>query len=469
MYFIEPIDLIKEQQNDSWCKYMKKKLRENKLKKNEIYTIEKSILLRKVVDSKGIERSLVCLPSSLKKEAIYSLHNDVTAGHLGFIKTLYKLKERFYFPKIDQFVRHYVRSCKDCQSRKRDYGQPKGDLQVIDSQEPFSLVGMDILGPLAKSDRDYKYIIILVDHFTKYVEASPLKEAHADDVANFFIMSGVLRHGAIKRVLTDRGQNFCSRFANEVFDVFNVKHVRTTAYHPQTNGLAEKQCKTMTDMLALYVKNNQKDWDLFIPYLVFAYNTARQDSTKYSPFYLVYGRDPVLPIDICLNLPKVFFEIEDISSRFIEARILVKQSVLDSRRRQIESYNKRHRNITFEIGDKVLVYIKTRKVGLSEKLINQFYGPYEVIEKLTPVTYLLENMQNKKQIKTHIDRIKPYYDDDMDVADEEIWVKFEKREIPDEVDERDGQDVDLESTSRADGLLHLPRTEMAGLDLTPKI
>ena len=449
MLLNEIIDLSEEQSKDSWCKYIKTKLSNNKLKSSEDYRIEDGILVRKMYDSKGIERTLVCLPQNLRQDVLFSLHSERTSGHLGFIKTLYKVKERFYFPKIEKYVRKFVRSCQDCQSRKRDHGLYKGNLQNISSTQPFELVGMDILGPLTKTYKDNKWIIILVDHFTKYVEAQAVKDATAETVAEFFIMSGVLRHGAIKKCITDRAKNFCANFTNAVLEAFRIKHILTSAYHPETNGLAEKQCKTITDMLALYCRSNQRDWDLFLPYLIFAYNTARQDTTQYSPFYLVHGREAKLPIDICLNLPSSYKIIDDVETRLLDARELVRQSVLEAQRRQKKNYDKKHRDVQFEIGQKVLVYTKTRKVGLSEKLLNCFHGPFEVIQQITPVTYLMEDVRTKKQMQAHINRIKPYYQDDLDFNDSDIWVLDHKPpgdeertqvDITDTVDKTDEDD-----------------------------
>ena len=429
IYVVEEVNVMEEQINDGWCKYIKKRLEEKKLKPNEVYEITDGILWRKIFDSRGIERKLMCHPKSLRKEVMITLHNDPTSGHLGFIRTLYRIKERFYFPRIEKAVRRYVRSCQDCQSRKHDSGQPKGDLQQIKAEEPFAVVGMDIFGPLPTTSVTKKrYVILLIDYFTKWVEAVALKEMKSEDVADFFINPVVLRHGAVKRCITDRAQNFCSKFTEAIFEAFAIKHVRTSGYHPQTNGLAERQCRTLTDMIALYTNDNQKDWDKFLPFLVFAYNTARHDTTKTSPFYLVYGREPRLPIDVTMNLPSAFDITDDIQTRFEEARGIIRQSVIDARRRQKYAYDKSHRKLELMIGQKVLVYTKIRKIGLNEKLLNSYHGPFVLVKKLTPVTYLAEDLRTKKRTRAHINRIKIFYDDDLDkLEDNDIW-NLEERE-----------------------------------------
>jgi hypothetical protein len=286
------------------------------------------------------------------------------------------------------------------------------------------MCSMDILGPFPRSSEGYKYIILLVDYFTRYLEASPIKDEKADTVADFFLLSGVLRHGAINRILTDRAQNFCAKLSEAVYMALKSKHIRTSAYHPQSNGLAEKQCKTLSDMLSMYCRTDQKDWHRFLPYIVFAYNTARQESTKQSPFKLLYGYEARLPIDLALHLPSQFKELDDIYSRFEDARSLVRQSIVDAQQRQKKHYNSKHRPVEYKRGDLVSVYTKLRKVGRSEKLLHNFHGPKMVIGKHmnSPVTYLLKDKRTGKVTKAHIARIKRYHSKGIDeISDDDIW------------------------------------------------
>ena len=416
----EDIDMKAAQEVDPWIRDVKKRLEHKKLKPNENYIIENDILYRKMFDSKGIERQLLCLPSALRKDILFTLHGDKTSGHGGFIRTLYKVKDRFYFPRVEKIVRKFVRSCPECQSRKKEPGLPKGDLQSIVAEEPFSLIGMDILGSFPEASKTKnKYVIIMIDYYTKYVESIAVKDITAETVADFFIYSIILRHGAVKRLISDQAQSFCAKFSESVYQAFKVKHIRSSAYHPETAGLVEKQCHTLTDMLALYVREDHRNWDAFLPFLVFAYNTARQETTKFSPFYLVFGRDPRLPIDVALNLPSTFKEIEDIDTRFAEARGMVKQFVAEARRKQKIVYDKKHKQIQYDIGQKVMLFTKRRVVSLSGKLMRNFFGPYVITSKIPPNTYIIEDIETKYRTRAHINRLKPYFDDNID--EESIW------------------------------------------------
>ena len=130
-----------------------------------------------------------------------------------------------------------------------------------------------------------------------------------------------------------------------------------------------------------------------------------------------------------MNLPTSFDSIEDIQTRFEEARGIVRQNIIDARRRQKYAYDKSHRKLELNVGQKVLIYTKTRKVGLSEKLINNFNGPFVLVKKVSPVTYIAEDLRTRKQTRAHIDRIKVFYDDELDhLEDKDIW-NIDEREV----------------------------------------
>ena len=421
MFQIENLDMKSEQMKDSWIRDLRKRITNQQLKKNEIYVIENDIVYRKIFDTSGVERKLLCLPFSLRHDVLHSLHKDPIAGHSGYIKTVYKVREKVFFPRLEAFVRRYVRSCEDCQSRKGQPGKPKGLLQGIEENEPFALVEMDLVGPFPKTPkRRNVYIILIIDYATKYLEAGALRDKSAETVAQFFVQSIILRHGAVKRVLTDQAQSFCANFSEAIYNSFKIQHIRSSAYHPQTNGLVERNGRTISDMLSLYVDERQTTWDLFIPYLVFAINSARQETTRFSPFHLVYGRDPKYPMDVAFNLPPNYLDVEDIEGRFIEAREMAKIYVAEERMKQKLEYDLRHRDYEFKVGDNVLIFTKKRIVGLSEKLLCNWFGPYVVIKRIGRVTYDCEDLRTGKVDRAHVSRIKPYYLNE--ITEDSIWV-----------------------------------------------
>ena len=440
IFQIENLDMKAEQMKDTWIKDIKIRIQNNQLKKNENYVLENDILYRNIYDTNGIKRKLLCLPNSLRRDVLTSLHASPISGHVGYVKTVYKVREKVYFPRLEAIVRRFVRSCQDCQSRKNEYGKPKGLMQGVVETEPFALVEMDLIGPFPVTPkRKNSYVILIIDYATRYIEAGAIKDKSAETVANFFVHSIILRHGAVKQVLTDQAQTFCAKFSEEVFRSFNIKHLKSSAYHPQTNGLVERNGRTISDMLALYVDERQTTWDLFIPYLAFAINSARQETTKFSPFHLVYGRDPKYPMDVSFNLPPNFTDVQDIEGRFIEAREMAKIHVSEERMKQKLDYDAKHRDYQFEIGQRVLVFTKKRIVGLSEKLLCNWFGPYEIIKKIGKVTYDCRDLRTGYIDRAHVTRIKPFYLSD--IEEDTIWVDSNKdlRTFSEEFSSRPGE------------------------------
>lgn len=198
--------------------------------------------------AKGFESDYDALvvPKCLRSEVLRGCHDDLTAGHLGVKRTWEKIRRRYFWPKMFAQVSNYVLSCPDCQTRKAPPGKPIGFLQPLPPVGmPFKQVGMDFLGPFTKSQSGNRYILVMTDYHTKWVEAVACPAATAAEAAQGFVREIVLRHGAPGRIITDRGQHFVASLIEEIFKAMGTDHVKTTAYHPQTNGLCERFNRTL--------------------------------------------------------------------------------------------------------------------------------------------------------------------------------------------------------------------------------
>ena len=166
----------------------------------------------------------------------------------------------------------------------------------------FDRVGVDVL-KFPKSELGNQYAIVFVGYLTKWPEVYPASGQSALTFSNLFVREVVFRHGVPAQLLSDRGKAFLSLLLREVCEVLGVKKLNTTAYHPQTDGLVEQFNRTLTNMLAKQVERNGSDWDIQLPYVLFAYRSCIQESTQESPFFLVHGRDPRLPSVLDLEMP----------------------------------------------------------------------------------------------------------------------------------------------------------------------
>lgn len=382
------------------------------------FSLRSSVLYKRNFASSGKEYLLV-MPTSLRDEVLLACHDEPTAGHLGYARTLARVKQKYYWPKLSAAVKQYVRTCRDCQRRKSPPGRPPGLLQPLQiPAAPFEQVGMDLLGPFPTSSSGNRWIIVATDYLTRYAETRALPRGTAVEVAHFFLENIVLRHGAPAIVITDRGTAFMAQLVRTLMTLSGTSHRRTTAYHPQTNGLTERMNKTIADMLCMYVDVEHKTWDAILPYVTFAYNTAPQETTRMTPFRVLYGRDVATMLDAML--PHVENDddccAQQITQRAEEARQLARVRIRDQQHRDASHYNLRRRHTEFQQGDEVWVWTPVRRRGLSEKLLRRYFGPYKVLRRLSDVTYevvpsshVFPARRQPRPETVHVVRMKPYY------------------------------------------------------------
>ncbi|UYV73826.1 K02A2.6-like, partial [Cordylochernes scorpioides] len=345
----------------------------------------------------------------------------------------------------DQALRKIADQLQNCQRRKHQPQLPSGHLQPIPVPEvAFEKVGMDLLGRFPTSEGGNRWIIVCTDYLTKYAITKALPTSESMEVAKFFIEDVILKHGAPRELITDRGRNFTSSMISDLNNQCRITHRKTTAYHPQTNGLTERLNKTIADMLSMYVDVNQKYWDRILPFVTFAYNTAKQESTGFTPFFLVHGREAETPLDVLF--PKLLPEDDDfiqtLGARAEEARKLARIHSMRSQDSNKQRYDAHHRNIIYQPGDLVWIFIPVRKVGYSEKLMRRYFGPYKVTRKISDVTYEVEtfgNQQGRRKAKdlVHICRMKPYLnpedqEDHPEEDPEDDSTNFQEEDIPTE-------------------------------------
>ncbi|UYV84530.1 K02A2.6-like, partial [Cordylochernes scorpioides] len=200
-------------------------------------------------------------------------------------------------------------------------------------------------------------------------------------------------------------------------------------YHPQTNGLTERLNKTLANMIAMYVSFEQKDWDVILPYVRFAYNTAKQDTTGFTPFKLIRGREAETTVDTLFPNPHEDLQevySQKIASRVEETRQLARLETLKAQEKDKARYDSKHEAMDYNVGDLVWIFIPKRKVGFSEKLMKMYFGPYRVTRKLSDVTFEVEPVDQptrRRQTRdlVHVLRMKPYHDPE-DQADLFKWI-----------------------------------------------
>lgn len=393
---------------------------------------EKGKLLNKIKHFKEIKGQLYKKPRKgrtgmmkvIKRSEFEDLmkimHDHPTAGHMGINATYGRIKEKYYWNQMYNDIKEYIKTCDTCQR----FGKPERneELHSIKVNQPFERIGIDIVGPLPETPRKNKYIVVATEYLTKWPEARALDKANAENVAEFIYEDIICRHGTPSILLSDQGTHFKNKLIEELCNKFNIKHRYSSPYHPQTNGLTERFNKTLCEILKRTSIDNNFEWDKNIPSALFAYRTVKHNITKYSPFYLNYGREPILPNEINEKNPIVEKEIDlenTILQRIFDLEETLPQKIKDAQRlikisqeKSQEQHKKKiKKKLIFKEGDKVLIYNSKLEKQWSGKLEPKWKGPFIIQEKLSNGSYIIKNQFGKAfKDAIHSDRLKLYKD-----------------------------------------------------------
>ncbi len=262
------------------------------------FAILKDRLYRVTQDAKSKQDTTQLLVPKSRREMLFqAAHCNPMAGHLGQAVTLNRLMARFFWLGIHENVRRWCAACRECQLVNPP-ASPKAPLRPLPPmQVPFERIGMDLIGPLERSARGHRFALVLVDYATRYPEAVALRNISAKSVAEA-LFSMISRVGIPKEILTDHGTAFMSRTIHELYELLGIKSIRTSVYHPQTDGLVERFNRTLKTMIRKFVHDDAKNWDKWLEPLLFAVREVPQASTGFSPFELLYGRQPRGVLDV---------------------------------------------------------------------------------------------------------------------------------------------------------------------------
>ena len=415
---VEGVESLKTaQENDPWMKELLPYIRDPTLRGNRtkrrqsraFFIDENNLVNRRVKGPGGFHLTLFVPKGELRKEILYNMHDEVTAGHLGLKKTWDRIKLKYFWPKMFADVQNYVLSCESCNKIKVCHSGAQGLMQPLPpTLIPFERIGLDKLGPFPRSLDNNVHIFVATDYCTKLAIACPVPNGTAQEAAKFLLENVILKFGPPKTILTDRGREFCNETFDSLAKLYRSERKTTSAYHPQTNGLTERFNGTLSTMMSHYVNDQHTDWDRFLPHLLFAYNSSVHETTGYSPLYLLLGYQPSTIHDITLNpisnLDKKDYNFENIiySSKAREIAAFRNQVAQDKRK---NDFDDSRREITFSPGDLVWLRTPNRKVGKSEKLLPQFKGPFKIIAQTAPNDYEIEGPREKRDI-VNVERLK---------------------------------------------------------------
>jgi hypothetical protein len=276
---------------------------------------------------------------------------------------------------------------------------------------------MDFIGPLPKTAEGYQYILLAVCSFSKWCEAFPLKSQDAVTTAQCLYTEIICRYGAPRELLTDRGQNFASKLIAEVCKLFEVTKLQTSSYHPQTNATCERLNSPIEQTLRAKCKPDQSDWHQVLPSVLRAYRTTpATESTGFSPFYMLFLREPEQPIDTeLLPTPNIGKDatkyLKELKEKAAITWKIATENTAAAQEKYTHQHNKKAVPPTFENGQRVWLYCSRTKPGLSPKLSKKWIGPYYICTQNGNNTYMIRTMEHKLvKSPAHANRLKPYID-----------------------------------------------------------
>lgn len=212
---------------------------------------------------------------------------------------------------------------------------------------------------------------------------------------------------------------FLSEVIQALLAACSIIHRKSTAYHPQTNGLTERFNRTLGDMLTMYVASDHSNWDTVLPFVTYAYNTATQATTGFSPFFLLYGREPSCTLDTMLPYRPDTSECTPVSeaAKYAEdCRQLARTLTTSAQSREKLRHNSDVPTPQFQTGSLVWLWVPPHSPGLSTKLLARYDGPFRVVDRTSPVNYVIEPLtpstdhRHRGRDTVHVSRLKPYYD-----------------------------------------------------------
>jgi transposase InsO family protein len=286
---------------------------------------------------------------------------------------------------------------------------------------PFERIAIDVAGPFPETDQGNKYILVVMDYFSKWPEVFALPNQEAATISQTLVNEVFSRFGVPLEIHSDQGRNFESNIFKKISEIMGFRKTRTTPLHPQSDGMVERFNKTMEEHLSKVVAKNQRDWDQQLPLLLMAYRSAVHESTGQSPAKVIFGKDLKLPCDLMFGTPEaekleVHDYADELQKRLLEIHDMVRERIQISSDRMKSRYDIRANSAGFQENDMVWLYNPTRKKGLSPKLSQSWDGPYKVIKRINDLVYRIQRRPNCKMKVVHLDRLKKYYghEDDRD-------------------------------------------------------
>ena len=322
------------------------------------------------------------VPVKYRTLAVELLHDKF--GHLGIDQTTVLCIGQFFWPKMADEIRRYIQNRERCIRFKQ---KPEWvELKPLKASYPLELVHMDFLKIGGKDDKNAN-VLVVMDHFTRYAQAYVTGNQQASTVAHVFIDKFVTNYGWPVKILTDQAKDFNGLLFSALCREAKIRKMRTSPYHPQTNGQTERFNHTLMTMLGTLPTKEKLNWQDWVSNLTHTYNCTATKVTGFSPYFLMFGREPRIPVDeeFGITFPKTKRNtmkqyVDNLHKRLQWAYETAKEHIAHDVQRRKLYYDRRINCMDIIPGDIVLV--KQKVFGTQHKIEDHWQIPvYKVLEQ----------------------------------------------------------------------------------------
>lgn len=329
----------------------------------------------------SLTESVLHIQNEEERKKLIKMNHDhpINGGHVGQKKLLSKLKTKYKWKRMAKDVAKYTRECEKCKLNKVNSHTRESMMLTPTPQKPFDTIIVDTIGPLSKSENGNEYAVTIICDLSKYLIMSPVKDKTAKTVARAIIENVILIFGPVKNIRTDKGTEYSNKLSTEIYNLLNIKHDISTAYHHETVGSIERNHRTLNEYIRIYVTNMEL-WDEYIIYFTYCYNTSKHSAfnNAYSPYELVFGKNANELNQIFTGAIEPVYNIENYANELKFKLQIAHQQAQDfiKKNKEISKkyYDKQINELKINVGDKIKIEKEPRN-----KYKPLYEGPFTVI------------------------------------------------------------------------------------------
>jgi hypothetical protein len=377
-------------------------------------SIQNGILARQWFNTRGDPSHYQWIaPRKFVTEILEQAHASVAAAHMADKRTLARAREAFYWHSMAMDTRDFCRRCMVCIGRRRKPTAPHHLYERQVTTEPLQRVAVDILALDPPTPRGNKYVLVIVDYFSKWLEALPMKNQRAETCAEKFVTKFISRFGIPDQLHSDQGKQFESRLMQEVCRLLGINKTRTTPLHPQSDGQTERANSTLLNMLSKLAVDEPQNWDKMLPYACMAYNSSVHSVTGESPNKLMLNRELRAPVTLLAPPAPGHGQEEAWVERqrklIKESFAIVAERTKAQHRAEVPRLYRKQKGFKFNVGDLVSLYDPKPNRGVSPKLqAHKWSGPWEITRCISSIVYAIKEVGTNKTKVVNVDRLFPF-------------------------------------------------------------